>query len=244
MDDRQGSKKAPPLRCVRSRSPANAREDGNSRKLGGEINDYQAGCARKVQVTSRGWNRFDAAKREMFLEWFAATCNAKEAARRAGVAYSTIYRTRMLDARFAEAWDRALEQGYARLEAKLLEMQFEAALAGPVEFDGGFEPPLPAHGLQESPSPAEGGGAEMDAPDPGLVDPDKAMQLLRQHKSEVVKIREARAADPRARGRQKEVPTYERQRLASDAEVRAALVKGLKAFGVRVTKEDMRGDEN
>jgi len=26
--------------------------------------------------------------------------------------------------------------------------------------------------------------------------------------------------------------------------VRAALVKGLKAFGVRVTKEDMRGDEN
>jgi hypothetical protein len=36
------------------------------------------------------------------------------------------------------------------------------------------------------------------------------------------------------------VPTYERERLASDAEVRRALVKSLRAFGVRVTAKDLR----
>src|SRR5438046_3338750 len=107
-------------------------------ELGEELSDYQAGCNRRVQVTKRGWNRFDRAKKKVFLKWFAATANAAASARRAGVGYSTVFDHRMDDARFAEAWDRALEQGYARLEAKNLEMQFEQAAGPPMEFDGAF----------------------------------------------------------------------------------------------------------
>jgi hypothetical protein len=113
-------------------------------------------------------------------------------------------------------------QSYARLEAKVLEMQFEQAAGEPIEFDGSFEPP--------------------DAP---VVDLAMAMQLLKQHKAEVTRIRaerEQRCGNPRARGRVKQVPSYERERLASDAEMRRALVKSLRAFGVRVTKQDMQGD--
>lgn len=193
-------------------SPSPSRGEG----IGGEIGDFQGGCNRRLQLAKRGWNRFDAARRKRFLEWFAATCNAREAARRAGVAYSTVYRHRMLDARFAAAWDRALEQGYARLEAKLLEMQFEQAAGGAADFDGGLEP---------------------DAPDPKLVDPAMAMQLLRQHRAEVSRIRDDQAA---RRGRGRKALPFEQARLASDAEVRAALVKSLRAFGARVAAEDLK----
>jgi hypothetical protein len=129
-------------------------------------------------VTKRGWNRFDRAKKKIFLKWFAATANAAEAARRAGVGYSTVFDHRMDDARFAEAWDRALEQSYARLEAKHLQMQFEEAARPPIEFDGAFEPP-----------------------DCRLIDPAMAMQLLKQHKAEVMSIRaeRERRENPRAR---------------------------------------------
>jgi hypothetical protein len=168
-------------------------------------------------VTKRGWNRFDAAKRKLFLKWFAATANAAQSARLAGVAKSTVYDHRMKDGRFAEAWDRALEQSYARIEAKVVEKQFEQAAGAPIEFDGSFEPP--------------------DAP---LVDLDMAMQLLKQHKAEVTRIRGER--DERLSGgkRRKKTPPFERERLASDAEVRRALVKSLRAFGARVSAEDLR----
>lgn len=188
-------------------------------ELGSELADFQAGSGRKLQLAKRGWNRFDARRQKIFLEWFAATCNAKEAARRAGVAYSTVYRHRMNDARFAENWDRALEQGYARLEAKLLQAQFESVAGDAIEFDGAFEPD--------------------DAPDPALVDPQMAMMLLRQHRSEVERIRAA-TRPPANRSGSK--ASFDRPRLASDADVRRALVKSLRAFGVRVTAEDMRGD--
>ena len=204
----------PPPHFVRSPSPS---------ELGEDLSDYQAGSNRRVQLTRRGWNRFDAEKRKLFLKWFAATANAAQSARLAGVAKSTVFAHRMKDGRFAEAWDRALEQGYARLEAKALEMQFEQAAGDPIEFDGAFDPP--------------------DAP---LVDFDKAMMLLKQHKSEVTRIRGERvlrqAQDERGISgrRKKKTPICERERLASDAEMRRALVKSLKAFGVRVTKDDLR----
>jgi hypothetical protein len=186
-----------------------------SARPGEELSDYQGGTNRRVQVTKRGWNRFDAAKKTVFLKWFAATCNAAEAARRAGVGYSTIFYHRARDARFAEAWDRALEQGYARLEAKLVEMQFEQAAGPAIEFDGAFEPP-----------------------DAKLTDPEMALQLLKQHKAEVTRIRAERSAEEaRSSRRRKKSRSYEHERLASDAEVRRALIKGLEAFGVRVTAE-------
>jgi hypothetical protein len=67
-----------------------------------------------------------------------------------------------------------------------------------------------------------------------------AMQLLKQHKAEVTRIRAERPeADSR---RRKKVPTYERERLASDAEMQRALVKSLRAFGARVAAEDLKGN--
>lgn len=192
---------APPARAERA-SPS------GGEPLGTELRDFQAACSRRVQLTKRGWNRFDAKKKKLFLKWFAATCNAKEAARRAGVGYSTVFDHRMDDPAFAGSWDRALEQGYARIEAKLLEMQFGQAIAKT---------------------------AELDAADDALVDPEMAMQLLRQHRSQVARIRGDRGmpASPFRGGS---------ERLASDAEVRAGLVKSLRAFGVRVTAADMRDD--
>lgn len=86
----------------------------------------------------------------------------------------------------------------------------EQAASEPLSFDGGLEP---------------------DAPDLSLTDPAMAMQLLRQHKPEVMRIRGSQGAS--ASG----------VRPASDAEVRRALVRSLKAFGVRLTKEDLAGDD-
>ena len=225
---------APPPHSVRSPSLRGHSAEGvpsteprsplRPSKLGEDLSDFQAGCNRKVQLTKRGWNRFDAARRKVFLKWFAATANVAESARRAGVGKSTVSDHRMKDARFAEAWDRALDQGYARLEAKMLEMQWEQAAGGPIDFDGSFEPP--------------------DAP---LVDLAMALQILKQHKAEVTRIRGERALrlaqDERGSSgrRRKKIPTYDRERLASDAEMRRALVKSLKAFGVRVSAEDLKG---
>ena len=173
---------------------------------------YAAAKDRKIQISGRrSASPFDAAKRQVFLKWFAATCNVRLSARQAKVDNTTVYRARMNDAAFAEAWDRALDQGYARLEAKLLEMQFEAIENEPIDFDPAFQPP-----------------------DDKLVSPDMAMQLLRHYQGATARGRRLVGAAAEAAG----------ERLASDAEVRAALAKRLRAFGVRVTKEHFAPDED
>lgn len=165
---------------------------------------------RKAQLIERRKKpRFDKTRKRDFLEWFAATCNVRFAARQVGVSQATAYRNRMSDPDFAEAWDRALEQGYARLEAKLLEMQFEA-VEEPLEFDPAFDP-------------------ETEFPDQKLVNPEIALALLRQHRGSTGKGRASRAPAGR---------------VATDEEVRLALAKRLRAFGVRVTAEDMAGDDS
>jgi len=171
------------------------------------------------RVTKREPNRFDADQRKTFLKWFAATANPVESARQAGVSCSTVLDHRMGDARFAEAWDRALAQSYARLEAKVVEMQFEEAAGKPVESDG-----------------------DIDPPDAKLVDLAMAMQLLKLHKAEALRIR--REGDTNSSRRGRKTPDEGRERLASNAEMRRALVKSLRAFGVRVTKEDLRPPPN
>jgi hypothetical protein len=82
----------------------------------------QAGKHRKVQLARTGGRKlFGKAAQKVFLEWFAATCNIKWSAEMAGFNYKTVLRRRMNDPVFAAAFDRALAQGYARLEAKRLE---------------------------------------------------------------------------------------------------------------------------
>ena len=70
-------------------------------------------------------NGFGAARKRRFLELFAATCNAKASARATGVSGSTIYAHRAKDPVFRAAWEAALEQGYARLEAELVRQASE-----------------------------------------------------------------------------------------------------------------------
>jgi hypothetical protein len=94
-----------------------AGEDAGATRIG-------AGKHRHVQVVQDGTRKlFKGRVRQTFLEWFAATSNVTLAAKMAGVHHKTAFRHRMNDPDFAEAWDRALEQGYARIEAKLLEQK-------------------------------------------------------------------------------------------------------------------------
>lgn len=82
----------------------------------------QANRHRVVQIARTGGRKlFDEAAQAEFLEWFAATCNLAWSAEMAGFNYKTVLRHRMNDPAFAADFDRALAQGYARLEAKRLE---------------------------------------------------------------------------------------------------------------------------
>jgi hypothetical protein len=85
---------------------------------------------------------FDARRKAIFLEWFAATCNVTLSAEKAGIAYQTVYKHRHKDAAFAEAWDEALVQGYAALEAGLLSDAIAAEIRKAAEVgEQGDDPP-------------------------------------------------------------------------------------------------------
>ena len=90
---------------------------------------------------------FDAGRKAIFLEWFAATCNVCLSAEKAGIGYQTVYKHRRKDAAFAEAWDEALAQGYAALEAGLLADAIAAEFAKTGEAEEHFDDPPPASPL-------------------------------------------------------------------------------------------------
>lgn len=70
-----------------------------------------------------GWTM---ARRRMFLEELAASCNVSRALAAAGMKVGSVYRLRQRDAQFAEQWRAALELGYERLEMALLRRAIEA----------------------------------------------------------------------------------------------------------------------
>jgi hypothetical protein len=114
------------------------------------------GKHREVQVARTGERKlFKGKVRKLFLEYFAATANAKWSAERAGVAYQTVWKHRMKDPGFAEDYDRALEQALARVRAKLVETKIRQS---PAEIDGDWEVPE----LEE-------------------IDPRVGLQILREH---------------------------------------------------------------
>ena len=133
-----------------------------------------------VQVAETGRKLFGKQRRETFLEHLAATCNVKRSADAAEVTVQCVYKQRMKDGAFREAWGRALEQGYARLEAMLLE---RAARAEPVEVEGDLV-------LSEEP-----------------FDRELAIHLLREHKKGLAGI--PRAPQPALKSAEwSEVETY------------------------------------
>lgn len=174
------------------------RKDGSPRRRAprDDAEKVQPNKNRKLQVARTSGRRlFNRAAQAVFLEWFAATCNVRLSAEKAGFNYKTVLRHRMTDPVFAEGWQRALEQGYARLEAKQLETR-----------------------STETPIGIEG---DWDAPEMEDMDPEQAARLLALHRKE--------ALHPdlvRRQGR--------RPRVATNAEVWAALRKRLKAFHARV----------
>ncbi|MBC7986394.1 MAG: hypothetical protein H7X93_06945 [Sphingomonadaceae bacterium] len=70
--------------------------------------------------------KFTEARKDKFLAHFAGTCDARGAAAAAGVDHSTVYKHRTRHADFREAWQEALETGYARLEAELVRERLAA----------------------------------------------------------------------------------------------------------------------
>lgn len=154
---------------------------------------------RPLQVAPTRRKLFTAEMKKTFLEWLAATCNVSLSARRTGIHYRTACRHRTEDPLFAEGWERALKQGCARLEAKVIETRRQAL---PIGIEG-----------------------DWDAPEMDEIDPHIALQLLREHKAWLA-------------GKRKPGP---KPRVATNAEVREALIRGLRAFGVRVAAEEARG---
>ncbi|CAN5194121.1 hypothetical protein BH09PSE3_BH09PSE3_00970 [soil metagenome] len=67
---------------------------------------------------ARGWTK---AKREHFLSRLAETGNVLLSMSDSGMSHGSLYQLRKRSAEFSEAWDAALDLGYARIEAMLLD---------------------------------------------------------------------------------------------------------------------------
>ena len=96
-----------------------------------------------VRIKGRRWS--DAAEAR-FLDHLAASCNVTAAAEVAGFTRVAIYRRRRKDPAFAQRWQAALEQGYARIEALLLR-RAEEALEG---FAPDPDLPIPAMSIKDA----------------------------------------------------------------------------------------------
>ena len=103
-------------------------EEALRRPVGAECGEEEPGVRigpnkhREVQLARTGKRRlFKGKGRKAFLKWFAATGNVVWSAAKAGFDDSTVWKHRMNDPRFAEAFDRAFEQSVARNKARMLE---------------------------------------------------------------------------------------------------------------------------
>lgn len=81
----------------------------------------------KRAARSDGWTK---AKRALFLDAFAATCNAAYAARRCGMNERSVRVLKARDPGFARLYEEALQEGYGRLEAELLARTLGADVVG------------------------------------------------------------------------------------------------------------------
>ena len=159
----------------------------------------QAGKNRVAQVVRAGGRAyFQGKRRTEFLEWFAASGSVAWSARKAGVNDKTVWKHRMNDPAFAEAFDRAQEQGVARAKALLLEGRRSAER---IDVAGDWQAPE-------------------------LADFDAAL---------LAKI----VFDDRAR-RRGEVRGGAAPKVASNAEVEAALAKRVALYGARVRAQAAR----
>jgi hypothetical protein len=158
---------------------------------------------RALQASRAGKRKlFKGKLRQEFLEWFAATANCAWSAARTGIDYRTVWKHRMNDPSFAEAYDRALDQGLARVRAKLIETKATA-----IPLDGDY-----------------------DAPELQEIDPQVGLTILREYGHGL--------SGPLPGGRPRKVGRA--PRVASNAEVRTALLKALKIYRKRIKARSLQ----
>src|SRR3954447_5466907 len=93
---------------------------GESEIGGGKGRRVQRRAPRGSQRAKPKRRAFTEARRKRFLNHFAASCNAKAAARAVGISENCVDAWRKKDPQFNEGWKEALKLGYARLEAELV----------------------------------------------------------------------------------------------------------------------------
>ncbi|HEX8193118.1 MAG TPA: hypothetical protein VF552_09475 [Allosphingosinicella sp.] len=134
---------------------------GKSRRRGGSAaaagSRIRTGKNRRLQRVKAGGYYWSEQAEVLFFDVLAASCNVRAAAAAVGFTTFTVYRLRRLRTDFAEKWQAALEQGYARLEMALV--QAAADTLGGIEFDA--DRPIPKMSV------------------------DEALNLLKLHKAEV-----------------------------------------------------------
>ena len=95
----------------------------------------------RQQIRSNGWTK---ARRQIFLDTLAATCNVRRAAAEAGMTPAGAYQLRRRDPGFDALWHDALAIGYQRLEESLLERTLESVndieIAAEADGDGAIVP--------------------------------------------------------------------------------------------------------
>ena len=78
-----------------------------------------------TQVVATRGRRWSDEAETVFLDHLAATCNVMLSAKACGFSTAAVYRRRRLDPAFMERWDAALAQGYAHVEALLVQRAVE-----------------------------------------------------------------------------------------------------------------------
>lgn len=87
----------------------------------------------KRAARADGW---DPATTLAFMDALIDTCNASEAARAVGRSRAGAYRRRAADPAFREAWDAAIEMGYAEIELMLMRAALHGVESEEVTTDG------------------------------------------------------------------------------------------------------------
>lgn len=95
-------------------------------------------CGRPSVQRQRG-NNWTPAKRAVFLDHLAATCNVTRSCEAAGMRANGAYGLRRVDPGFAEQWRAALLTGYDRLEEALI----QHAMRGLSDVEHGEVPETP-----------------------------------------------------------------------------------------------------
>jgi hypothetical protein len=106
----------------------------------------RGGKNRRLQRVKAGGYYWSDEAETLFFDVLAASCNVVASAAAVGFTPFTVYRLRRLRPDFAEKWQAALEQGYARLEMALV--QAAADTVEGIEFDA--DRPIPKMSVEEA----------------------------------------------------------------------------------------------